>query len=235
MSVVSENTMGRPDGSDDRPERSKAALLAAAVLLVVVIGLVLVFGIARPPALPSLAEQPDPAPPAAVAWTSYDTEDGPCLQIATSDGGTEKLDCNLEGEVWAWDDAGIVVYTYGPRDHLEVIDPATGELVERREARGEGAAGPPDGGVRSRTTDGILTVTRDDTRDVLWEVDAPEGYRVSSGAVSPDGAWVAMFDSAERLLLVPADGSSDPRVWAEGTTEWGTPVWEGTPLPPPTS
>jgi outer membrane protein assembly factor BamB len=170
-----------------------------------------------------------------VAWTSYDTEDGPCLQIATSDGGTEKLDCSLEGEVWAWDDAGIVVYTYGPRDHLEVIDPATGELVERREARGEGAAGPPDGGVRSRTTDGILTVTRDDTRDVLWEVDAPEGYRVSSGAVSPDGAWVAMFDSAERLLLVPADGSSDPRVWAEGTTEWGTPVWEGTPLPPPTS
>lgn len=227
------------DTSTDRMQRSTLALAAAGLLLVVVVGLVLLFGIARPPALPSLADQPDPAPPAAVAWNSFDRDDGPCLYVARPDGTTESLACNLEGEVWAWDDDGIAVFAYGPRDQLEIIDPVTGEVVDRREVDDvDGSERPvpsPDGIISSRHSDGTLTVTRDDTRDVIWEVDAPEGYRVGQGAVSPDGVWVAMFDSAERLLLVPADGSTDPRVWAEDTTEWQIPLWEGTPLSTDTS
>ncbi len=216
------------DTSTDRPQRSTVALVAAALLLIVVVALVLVFGIARPPALSSLADQPDPAPPAAVAWTSFDPDDGPCLHVARPDGTTEVLVCNLDGEVWAWDDDGIAVFTYRARDELEIIDPATGEVVERREVDPEGRSGPSPGGtVSSRHGDGTLTVTRVDTRDVIWEVDAPEGYRIGQGAVSPDGNWVAMFDSTERLLLLPADGSAEPRVWAEDTTEWDLPVWEG--------
>lgn len=219
------------DTSTARPERSKAALLTAALLLIVATVLVLVFGIARPPALPSLADVPDPAPPAAVAWTSFDPDDGPCLHVARPDGTTEVLECSLDGEVWAWGDDGIAVFTYRARDELEIIDPATGEVIERREVdREERSRLSPGGTVSSRHGDGSVTVTRDDTREVLWEVDAPEGYRVGQGAVSPDGNWVAMFDSAERLLVIPADGSAEPRVWAEGTTEWNTPVWEGTPL-----
>jgi len=230
------------DTSTGRTQRSTLALVAAAILLVVVVGLVLLFGIARPPALPNLTDQPDPAPSAAVAWTSFDSDDGPCLHVARTDGTTASLTCNLDGQVWAWDDDGIAVFIYGPRDALQIIDPATGEIVERRQVDAvdgiEGRQPPmpsPGGTVSSRHTDGTLTVIRDDTRDVIWEVEAPEGYRVGSGAVSPDGAWVAMFDSAERLLLVPADGSGEPRVWAEDTTEWEVPVWEGTLLPTDTS
>lgn len=220
----------------DRPDRSKPALVGAALLLVVVVALVLVFGIARPPALPSLADVPDPAPPAAVAWTTFDRDDGPCLYVARPDGTTGSLDCNLDGEVWAWDDDGIAVFTYRAHDEIEIIDPATGAVVERREVGDGERPGPSRAGtVSSQHRDGTLVVTRDDTREVIWEIDAPEGYRVGQGAVSPDGDWVAMFDSAERLLLVPADGSADPRVWAEDTTEWEVPVWEGSSLPTGTS
>ena len=235
MSDTSEISTDHPDRSDGS-SRSMAALLAAALLLVAVVVLVLVFGIARPPALPSLVDQPDPAPPAAVAWTSFDRDDGPCLHVARPDGATETLDCNLDGEVWAWDDDGIAVLIYAARDELEIIDPTSGELIDRREVDDDQRSElPPRGTVSSRHRGGTLTVTRDDTRDVLWEIDAPEGYRVGPGVVSPDGAWVAMFDSAERLLLVPADGSAEPRVWAEDTTEWNTPIWEGTPLSTGTS
>ncbi|MCA1782295.1 MAG: hypothetical protein LC679_09025, partial [Intrasporangiaceae bacterium] len=136
MSDISDTSTDRPDGSDrpDRTQRSTIALVAAALLLVVVVVLVLVFGIARPPALPNLTDQPDPAPSAAVAWTSYDGDDGACLYVARTDGTTEPLECNnLDGQVWAWDDDGIAVFIYGPRDALQIIDPATGEIVERRE------------------------------------------------------------------------------------------------------
>lgn len=212
--------------------RSLVALVAAAALVVVTVTLVLIFGIAHPPELVSLAEEPDPAPSASVAWISGEQERS-CVYLATPDGHHEQLTCDEDelGEVVAWDDDGVVVRTWWPRDELRWFDPSTGEEVDAvvldepeeisRRHRSE---------ISTRVRDGVLTVTVAESGEVLWAVEAVEGYRVNQGAVSPDGQWVAMFDSASRLLVVPADGARPPRVWAEDAAHWELPIWEGTEL-----
>lgn len=220
-------TAPSPSTSSDR---SMLALIAAAVVVIAAVVLVLVFGIARPPALSTLADEPDPAPTAEVAWTTFE-RDGTCLHVAHPDGTTRSLRCDLDGgEVLAWDDDGIVLQTFGPRDRVEVIDPRSGEVAATRPLD-DGPIGPLwDVTITSRHRDGVLTVTRNDTGAAVWEVEAPEGYRVNDGSLSPDGRWIAMVDTAKRLLIVAADGSGPPRLWVEDATAWGVPVWEGTPL-----
>lgn len=214
-----------------RPDRSIPALVAAAVVIAIVIGLVLLLGIARPPQLDRLADAPQPAPSAAVAWTAFD-RDGSCLEVARPDGTSRSLRCDLDGgEVLAWDDEGIALSAFGPSPQVHLIDPATGE---QRGGQDLDEGGRPYPGqmseLHSQHTDGTLTVMRDDTLQVIWEVEAPEGYRVWQGTTSPDGEWVAMLDSTGRLLVVPADGSAEPRIWVEEAGDGSAPVWQGTPL-----
>jgi hypothetical protein len=204
--------------------------VAAAVVVVVAIGLVLVFGLARPPALASLAEEPEPALDAAVAWVHWDRE--PCLLVATPDAATREVVCGLRGEeVFGWEADGIGMLVWERTEAIEVIDPDTGEVVEVRDLRGD----PWEERERewdrvdSRQHDGVLTVRFEGT--VLWEVEAPDAYWVNPGSVSPDGRFVAAFDSADRLLLFDATGERAPRVWLEDVEGWQAPVWEGTPLP----
>lgn len=212
--------------------RSRLALLAAAALVTAVVGSVLVFGIARPPQLASVADQPDPSPPAAVAWRSVERGDG-CVSVARPDGSSAQLVCESDlGEVLAWDDDGIVVGGGRWPGELRWLDRTTGEVLERRSVDDPWELDPRGrGSVVSRVRDGVLTVRYEDT--VLWEVEAPEGYRITEGTVSPDGSWVAMVDTTARLLVVPADGSAPPRIWAEEAVTWSTPVWEGTLLDGP--
>ncbi len=219
------------------PPRGLLTLIGAGVALVATVVLVLVFGVARPPALTALADDPTPPPPGGVAWTSWD-DDEQCLRVVAPDGSTRELRCVRDGggEILAWDGDGIVLVDHGPAQELIVIDPVTGEVVERR------SAGDPDpledrqprrlgaGGVDSRYEDGVLTVRNVEDDVVLWEVEAPENYRIDQGAISPDGDWVVLLDGVGRLLLVPADGSAAPRVWAETGSSWQVPVWEGTPV-----
>ncbi len=213
------------------PPRSIAALVTAAALVVAVVALVLVFGVARPPELPSLAEQPDPAPPASIAWTRWD-EGFTCVDVLAPDGTVTEVACDLQGEeILAWDADGIALWVWGPRERVEVLDPATGEIVDSRPARGQLLDERPMDALRVRHEDGILTAQLRDTGEVLWEVDAHENYRLREGRLSPDGEWVAVFDSAGRLLVAPTDGSVGPRVWHEDEEQWQAPVWEGTPLP----
>lgn len=221
-----------PVRSQTSSARSIPILIAAAVLVVAVVVAVLLFAVARPPELASLTDVPDPAPAGPVAWSGWGEDDW-CLSVARTDGRVDELTCAREGgEVQGWDDDGILIWSYGPRDELVVIDPDTGEELDRRDVDPEDLGRPlQDEWVSSRYRDGVLTVTRRGADVPVWEVEAPEGYSVEEGMVSPDGAWVAMFDSEERLLLAPADGSAEPRVWAEGTSRWGVPVWEGTPGP----
>jgi len=213
------------------PPRSVAALIAAAVLVVGVVVLVLVLGVARPPALPTVAEQPDPAPPASVAWTRWQ-EGFACVDTLAPDGTVTEIACDLQGEeILAWDADGIALWVWGPREMVEILDPATGEVVDTRPASGQLLDERPMDALRVRHDDGRLTVQLRDTGEVLWEVDAHANYRVREGSLSPDGEWVAMFDSAGRLLVAPTDGSVEPRVWHEDDEQWQSPVWEGTPLP----
>ena len=213
------------------PPRSVAALVTAGVVVVGVVALVLVFGVARPPELPSLAEQPDPAPPASVAWTRWD-EGFACVDTLAPEGTVAEVACDLQGEeLLAWDADGIAMWVWGPREMVEILDPTTGEVVDTRPASGHLLDERPMDALRVRHEDGTLTATMRDTGAVLWEVDAHENYRLREGRVSPDGEWVAAFDSAGRLLVAPTDGSVEPRVWHETEEHWQAPVWEGTPLP----
>jgi len=219
------------DGANYR--RSVALLVAAAVLVLVVVAIVLLFGVVRPPALPALSDAPTPAPPAAVAWSAWE-RDGSCVTAAWPDGRVdEELHCESDGgEVVAWTQEGIVLTTWrGAGSEEVVVDPATGEVVDWRTVEPDGdppePVGGPSGAVHTERRDGVLVVT-DDRHRVLWEVEAADAYEVTSGARSRDGGWYAMVDSAERLLVVPADGSASPRVWAEGVPRWQRVVWQGT-------
>jgi hypothetical protein len=219
-------------GTVDRARpRSLALLIAAGVLAAAVVVLVLLFGVARPPALAPLAAEPTPAPSAAVAWSAYEQDDGECLHVARPDAEVVRVACEVTGGMLvAWDDDGIVVPRWGPSDELVWIDPVTGDEVRRdRVADGHDVDPHAQNVVTSRHRDGVLTVTRQDTGEVVWEVEAPDTYRVDNGTVSPDGAWIALVDSASRLLVLPQDGSVAPRVWAEDVPAWTVPLWEGTP------
>ena|SRR6056297_1972797 len=221
-----------PPGPDS--SRSMPALVAAAVLVVAVVVLVLLFGVARPPQLATVQEAPAPSPGASVAWSQWEAG-GSCLHTVDPQGARTEVGCGYEGQdLVAWTDEGIVLLVWGPRSAGEIIDPDTGEVVGRIDAEAEDRRlGPQVGAVRSRYLDGTLTVTLADSGVELWQVEAPENYDVNEGVLSPDGAWVAMVDRSERLLLVPADGSVEPRVWAEVGDGWVRPVWEGSALPAP--
>lgn len=214
-----------------KPERSLVLLLISAALVITVVVLVLIFGVARPPEVVALAEQPDPAPTARVVWND-DGNDEPCVTVAAPDGTVTEVTCTVDrDEVVAWDEDGLVVRTWRAQDELRWLDPATGEEVQGEEVNDPAAFETyRHSEITSRTRSGTLQVIVDETGELIWETDAPDGYRVQAGSVSPDGAWVALIDSANRLLVVPADGSQPPRLWAEDVSSWQAPVWEGTSL-----
>lgn len=207
-------------------------LVAAGAIVVGVVGLVLLFGIARPPTLDTVADSPDPAPPAQVAWMSSEPGRDTCLHIAEVGGGSREVTCDLEdGELIAWDEEGIVLRPSAIREALRWIDPVTGERVERRELDPDQQVDRQGDAVSSRTRDGQVQVVFEPSGEVIWETDAPESYHLYGGSISADGDWVAVTDAADRLLLLATDGRVPPRQWssAKGAT-WST-VWEGTPLP----
>lgn len=218
---------GGGDGPGAGGRRSVGLLVAAAALVVVVVVLVVTVGIDRPPSLEPLAAGAD-GPDAAVAWLDHTGDGRSCVRIAGPDGAVTDLTCDVVAdELVAWSDEGIVVRIWAEVEpRLTVLDPDTGEAVEfRLDVEEDPWMGAPDEGVWSRHEDGELVVrTADD--EVLWRVDAPRTYHVSAAARSPDGMWVAAVDAASRLLVLPADGSSEPRVWAEDVDGWTRLVWQ---------
>ncbi len=217
---------------DATPERrSVLALVGAALLVVAVFVLVLVFGVARPPQLVPLADAAD-RPAAGVAWTAWDA-DGACVSIGAADGSVRELRCERDGgDVIAWTDEGVIVRRWMQSGETDlVLDPGSGEVLDRRAVDDDMYRSWP-AGVRSYREDGELVVELETTDQVIWRTEAAPTYDIYQGALSPDGAWVAMGDSAERLLVVPADGSAPPMVWSEDFDAWQVVVWEGTDLSP---
>lgn len=203
-------------------------LLVAAALVVGVVAAVLLFGVQRPPPLSSLAEAPDPAPSARVAWMDW-TGSEACLHVAGTDGTVEQPWCSRAGgELLAWPDADrIELLSYDGRESVRTIDPTTGAVVDREPLRSGARLPEPEAAVWHEHRDGALTVTLADEGSELWRVAATERYGITTSARSPDGDWVVMVDSAGRLLLAPADGRTAPRVWATDAPTWSTVVWEG--------
>ena len=212
-----------------RPDRSVPLLIGAAVLLIGVVGAVVVIGVNRPPALATLADEPDPAVTGEVAWAGW-TGERNCLWVAQVDGHVRDLRCgDLEGDLVGWTEDGLMITRWDGR--MLTVDAETGATASR-----SGTFEPVETVatvVRVERHDGQVLVILETPAgpDVeLWRTEAAEAYDVHASSLSPDGDWVALVDSAQRLLVAPADGSAPPRVWASGVDVWHAPVWEGTEL-----
>jgi hypothetical protein len=210
-----------------RPDRSLLLLVGAGVLVLLVVGAVLVFGVVWPPALSTLADDPSPSPSSSIAYLT-EQADGGCIRVAHPDGTTVGPWCDrMGGEVVGWNDQGILLRRWDGVETVRAIDPETGEVVGRAPDRPWRE--PFDQAVVwTEYRDGELIVRADEGDAELWRVDATDPYEIRSSTMSADGTWIAMVDSAGRLLVVPADGSASPRVWVSGVADWSWPVWEGT-------
>jgi hypothetical protein len=208
-------------------DRSLPLLIGAGLLVLLVVGGVLLFAIERPPALDSLAEEPLPAPTSRLAYL-VEQPDGNCIRIAQPDGTTTGPWCDRAGgELVGWDDEGLLSRRWDGTERVRILDPETGEVLGRAQDRAWRE--PFDQQVVwTERRDGELIVRLDEDDMELWRVASPERYEIRSSSRSADGAWVAMVDSADRLLVLPADGSSGPRVWTTDVSQWTWPVWEGT-------
>jgi len=212
-------------------DRSVALLAAAAVVVVATVGLVLAFGISRPPALEPLGEGGD-RPTEGLARITW-REDTACLEVFTAGAGPREITCDLDGgEVLGWQDDVIAIRTWSQVGEELLLVGEDGEVRARRRLSPEDAQRlplAPYAAARTAYRDGVLTVTVAATGTVAWRVEAPTNYRVEANALSADGRWLAMVDSASRLLIVRADGSEPPRVWVEDVgNPWDAIAWEGT-------
>jgi hypothetical protein len=218
------------------PPGNPVYLAIAAGIVVLVGGLAVVFGIVRAPALDGLTDAQRADLPGGIAWTQFNEREG-CtdLMVARPDGEARSIACSTTlDEVVGWTDEGLMIVT-GWGSGLEIRDPVTGEVTstpfvdsmfwEPEEERSDD--------VTAERVAGKLLVTLP-SGSPIWEVEADARYEVGIVSISPDGEWAAMTDSAERLLVVRADGSEPPAVWATGLQNWSRAylTWEGAEPPP---
>ncbi|MFA9430871.1 hypothetical protein [Egicoccus sp. AB-alg2] len=224
MSTVLERP-GTPTPETGR--RSIGLLVLAGALVLVVVTLTVLFGLERPPALSALADEPDPAPPAAVAWMAWENEES-CIHVAQPTGPVATPWCSPEGaEIAGWtDDGDVLVRVWDGATRLRSVDPANGQVTGQHadttdEPLGESAAVWTE-------RDGDTLIVHDATTDAqVWRVRAPDRYRIETSAYAPGEDWLAMVDTAGRLLVAPSDGSVPPRVWASDVPPWPGVAWEG--------
>lgn len=206
-------------------------LVAAGAVALVTVGVVLRFGLVQPPALEPVDEAT--RPDVALAISSYrDNERGQCLDVVDPDGTVRELRCGMDGgPLVAWDERGIIIIRYASLgERLEVLDPDTGAVLSSSTFDSRV--------VMPGRWDGMLDVDRvgrtlivyGDDRSVLWQVEAPDSYRITATARDPRTGTVALLDEAGRLLVLRS-GADEPRVWVEDVgTRYGELVWQGTPL-----
>ncbi|HET9334584.1 MAG TPA: hypothetical protein VFQ21_13500 [Gemmatimonadota bacterium] len=229
--------------------RRRAMLLAAGVALAVA-AVVWGVGVEPIPDYASLAERPDPSIPGRVAFLR--SGERPCVWVAAAAGGDPQLlACTDDSETregnWlggpvAWTREGnVAVQAFGPYgNRVLVIDPDTRRVVERIEAEApllehaDPAGGPRADGARilvnrsGRTATLGLAPVAASPREIA-RVTGPPGYGFSDPRWSPDGEWILVRDTHERLLVVKAREGSLPRVLAERV--WGGYAWHVPGLP----
>lgn len=209
-------------------DRMRTLSLAGAVaLIVIVVGVVVAFGLEPYPELPSVAEQPDPPVTGRLAYVEYEMAGGACLHVVEGDGADEELGCGpgYDGEIYWVDDGQLGVRSYREFDSstVDVLDVATGELVDELELEGPG----PVPGLE-RTSDagdrisidvrtGLATVyvtPEGGEREVVLEVDGPTGYTFVDVGWTDDGRWIAALDTIGRVIAIDGSGGAEARIWA---------------------
>lgn len=222
----------------------------AAGLAVLVLGgtlaAILAFGQLRYPAFPSLREHPDPSITGTIAWIANDEEDyRACLWVARASGeeAPRRLACasDLGGPV-TWRDGLIEMETPAGK---RVYDPADGRVVSQGAPSDPEPPGPPRHGpgpipvaehqdrAVSPHGDRAVPVSEDGrvrlylerdggSRTLVAEVRGPRHYGWWDVAWSPDGRYLVVHDSAQRLLIVDArDGAVRLLARPAGQATWG--------------
>jgi hypothetical protein len=218
--------------------RDPVWLLAAAVLAVA--AGVLIFGVDWPPQVDTVTADSPHTPSARIAWWTF-TNGRDCLDVADTDGFVRELTCiDVTGGLVGWTEQGILMKEEpGLAQAIFALDPDTGErTVLERTVTPDHEPDPP---AVTEREDGRLILSLDHTppepmapeatrlgRIVLWDVEAPQGYDVVRTLPSPDGTAIAIHDNADRLLVMPADGSAEPLLWHTDVPPRADLSWEGT-------
>lgn len=218
--------------------------IAAVVVVGLVVGLVLVFAFIPLPEYGSLADEPDSSIPGTVAFARWDDGDL-CVWTIPAGGGDERevlCDNNIGfGEIspgWT-PDGMLVVEQFGPsKEVFRIIDPETGETIDRISFEQTGAFDGPVGREFVVTQDG-LSVYVDGDRDsaqlllespsgserVVLEVEGPADYRFDWARLSPDGEWILTQDSEGRLIIVAVEGDPNARILVDDVDGWMAAAW----------
>ncbi len=208
--------------------RALGLLVAAAAIALLTVGLVVRFGLVRPPELAAIDDATRPPHPVVLASFREATRDT-CLHVIEPDGTVNELRCGLEGgPLIGWDDEGILVLRFGPLgERLDVIDVVTGGTLTSRSVSAEELGGRWDLSVDVERSGRTLLI-RDVDRTVRWSVEVADGYQITAAVRDPATATIALLDQAGRLLVLPPD-APEPRVWVEDVgARYGELVWRGT-------
>lgn len=208
----------------DADQRRSVGLVAAAAVIVVVVGLVAALGIERYPDLPLV--RPGEEAPGTVAFLTYDRE--PCVSVAEPDGDVREVRCedDLHGPLES-EDGNLLLYRWRHEDQLvDVVDPRTGEVIETRVVGpDEDPHAPPHGarddGLFAGGEDGAATLRVEEggTVRTVLALEGPSRYAFQQAVRSPDGQHAAVVDSGGRLIVVSLVGDPAPRLWAEDVGE----------------
>ena len=225
------------------PERRPFIAVAAAVgVALAVAAVVVVFGIRNVPSFPSLTDHPDRSITGVIAFIDRSNPDSRCINIVDAAGGPVRhvpCDVTTSGSLTWTPDGRLQVRRFAAgSSQFASIDPATATVTTTGTTlpnRLPGLVSPStsqtrtferlDGStVRVRGHDGrpeLRIVKGSSTRTIL-KAKGPDDYGFDTASWSPDGRWILVRDSEDRLIIVAADGPPQPRVLA---THASNPVW----------
>jgi len=241
--VVAESrrsTRRRASGREFGITHRRAVVVAAIALVVLVAGFILLVGYVPPPSFPDVSEAA-PAPPGTVVFQRWEDQQTCIYTIPAAGGRQDRVACDPEfGQPLGWTaDGHIAVLTYGPEAaRVKVLHPTTGEVVatgaavgaeqamyEAHEARGR-FGGKQLEATAYRGSAGIATRSEGDavgdSLEEILRVEAPRTYGMWDLQWSPDGRWILVVDSENRIIVAAADGSRGPFLVVK---EANSPAW----------
>jgi len=200
--------------------QSQLMLWGAAVVGVVAVGVVALFGLRFGPDFPDLYRDGGPAIEGSVAFAAENGE--MCVQVLdVATGAQREVYCSQFAWLEGWnDDGNLVVHNEEMYDNVVVIDPATGDITTTTGPNDDVVPANPNA-LRADARDGHATLiyVGPESSTVLIDVEGPRDYRFYDRGITADQQWAWVVDSEDRVLVVALDGSSGPWLVAEDVRE----------------